>query len=91
MKRAFNAIVHGLVQGVAFRHHTCIAASEFNLTGFVRNLPNGTVEVLAEGEEDNLKKLEKWLDRGSPSARVSRVDVSWVEPKDRYDSFRVAY
>jgi acylphosphatase len=91
MKHAFNAIVHGIVQGVAFRHYTRLAASDLKLAGFVRNLPNGTVEVLAEGEEEALKKLVNWLDRGPPSAHVSKVDVFWVEPKGKYDSFIITY
>lgn len=91
MKRAFNAIIHGIVQGVAFRHYTRKEASGLNLVGFVRNLPNGTVEVLAEGEEEALGKLETWLDQGPPSARVESVDLTRCEPEGRYNAFTVRF
>jgi acylphosphatase len=91
MKQAFKAAVHGLVQGVAFRHYTRLQASQLNLTGFVRNLQDGSVEVLAEGDEEALVNLAKWLDSGPPSARVRRVDISWIEPKGKYSSFSIAY
>lgn len=71
---ARRAIVRGLVQGVAFRHHTKVRARELGLVGWVRNLPDGTVEVRAEGESAAVDELMRWLRTGPPSARVEGVD-----------------
>ena len=91
MKRAFRAIIHGIVQGVAFRYYTQQQADGRNLTGFVRNLPNGTVEVFAQGDEQDLNALESWLDKGPPSARVEHVDLTWCEPEEKYSSFNISF
>lgn len=73
---ARRSIVRGLVQGVAFRHHTKVRARELGLAGWVRNLPDGTVEVWAEGEADALDELHRWLRIGPPAARVAGVEVT---------------
>lgn len=66
--------VHGRVQGVGFRWWTRRTASRLGLTGFVRNLPDGTVEVRARGPSDALQELEDSLHEGPSSARVRRVE-----------------
>ena len=85
---AAHIIVHGKVHGVCFRASTQTKALEFNLTGSVRNLSNGTVEVHAEGSRDSLDKLIKWCQKGPPSANVSRCDLDWITPQ-RMDKFRI--
>lgn len=69
--------VRGRVQGVFFRASTQREAKRLGLTGWVRNRPDGSVEVLAEGEEDNIKELVAWANRGPSASRVERVDVRW--------------
>ena len=76
MKRLF-AIVHGRVQGVGFRAATLQTARALELVGWVRNRPDDSVEVLADGDDAALKRLEDFLRRGPPAAHVSGVDVSW--------------
>ena len=76
MKRLF-AIVHGRVQGVGFRAATVQAARALQLTGWVRNRPDDSVEVVADGDPTALKRLEEFLRRGPPAAHVRGVDVSW--------------
>mgnify|MGYP001230885555 CR=1 FL=1 len=71
-RRAFR--VHGRVQGVGFRWWTWRRASELGLRGVVRNLPDGTVEVLAAGPPDALNRLQALLHDGPPAAEVARVD-----------------
>jgi len=71
-RRAFR--VHGRVQGVGFRWWTWRRASELGLRGVVRNLPDGTVEVLAAGPADALNRLHALLHDGPPAAEVARVD-----------------
>lgn len=77
--------VTGRVQGVFFRASTQSAARDFGLTGYARNLADGSVEVLACGSEDALARLEAWLQEGSPMARVDDVTASdqpWQELED---------
>jgi acylphosphatase len=66
-------LVHGLVQGVFFRNSTQKKATELCLTGWVRNLPEGGVELVACGPIENLKQLETWLWQGPPAANVEKV------------------
>ena len=73
MKTARHFIVQGRVQGVGFRWFVNLAARDLKLTGWVRNLPNGDVEVHAEGEEGALDKLRSKLERGPFGARVAEV------------------
>jgi len=91
MKRAFHAIVHGRVQGVSFRYYTQETAEHLGLSGFVRNLADGTVEVSAEGEETSLSNFANWLERGPSYARVERVDLTWTEPQGDDKPFRITY
>lgn len=88
MKR-LTAIVHGRVQGVAFRDYTQREATRLKVTGWVANLPNGAVKVVAEGDEVVLQQLEKWLHKGSPSARVDQVDAQWSAATAQFQRFDV--
>jgi acylphosphatase len=67
-------LVHGRVQGVGFRWFVMRAGSRLGLEGYVRNLPDGTVEVVARGEQAALNELEGSLGRGPTLARVDHVD-----------------
>lgn len=77
---ARHVLVRGLVQGVAFRHHTKVRARELGVAGYVRNLPDGSVEVWAEGDAAAVAELVRWLHAGPPSARVAGVEVETVAP-----------
>ncbi|MDZ4774944.1 MAG: acylphosphatase [Planctomycetota bacterium] len=77
---AHRVVVHGRVQGVAFRHHTKVTARELGVVGWVRNLTDGTVEVWIEGEEGAVLALTEWLKRGPPAATVSTLHVEAVGP-----------
>ena len=72
-----NLTVRGRVQGVYFRAATQREARRLGLTGWVRNRQDGSVDVCAEGEEEALKELVAWANRGPSAARVERVDVRW--------------
>ena len=82
-------IVHGRVQGVGFRYHTRIAASQLGLTGYVRNLPDGTVEIIAEGAPQSLNQLIEWAKKGSPAAEVKHVDLTHSAANGEFDEFSV--
>ena len=85
---ATNIIVHGKVHGVYFRASTQNKALELCLTGWVRNLSNGTVKIHAEGSRDSLDQLIKWCQKGPPLAKVSRSDLNWITPQGM-DGFRI--
>jgi acylphosphatase len=68
--------VFGMVQGVGFRWFVARHARSLGLTGYARNLPNGSVEVMVDGPEDAIPELERMLRSGPASAQVERVDRS---------------
>jgi len=82
--------IHGMVQGVFFRSHTRDIATQLKIHGIVRNMPDGDVEVIAEGDRGALEKLLEWCRRGPSTARVDAVDISWEEPRETYGDFRIA-
>lgn len=90
MKR-IEASVYGLVQGVSFRQYTQQEAQRLGLTGWVKNEPDRTVRVLAEGAESALQKLVDWLHVGSPYGRVDKVAVNWAEATAEFDRFEVRW
>ena len=77
--KGFRAVVRGRVQGVGFRASTEETARALGLGGWVRNMPDGAVEVEAEGPEDALRELEQFLRRGPRMARVTGADFFWNE------------
>ena len=84
-------IVHGRVQGVFFRVYVSRRAGELGLEGYVRNLPDGTVEVIAEGEKNKLERLIDYLSEGPPGAAVQKMDTGWSEYSGKYSGFSVGY
>ncbi len=74
-------LVSGRVQGVFYRASTEAAARRLDLSGWVRNLPDGRVELVACGEEAKLRELERWLWQGPPHARVEQVSAQDVAPQ----------
>jgi acylphosphatase len=86
-----SAIVRGRVQGVFFRDFTRTQAIALGLTGYVRNLPNGTVEAVAEGSREALESFLAQLRVGPPSARVDRVDAHWGDHRGEFVRFEVRY
>ena len=89
--KAFKATVSGKVQGVWFRDSTRQEAIKLKVTGWVKNIPGGTVYLEAEGEENNLKSLERWLHIGSPHSSVDRVDMQWIVATKTYSTFTVIF
>ena len=83
--------VTGQVQGVGFRYSTVRQARRLELKGYVRNLWDGSVEVVAEGPSERLQQLERWLHRGPPGAIVRRVDSRYSQFQGIYRSFDVDF
>jgi acylphosphatase len=88
---SIHAVVYGYVQGVLFRDFVFRRATELGLTGYVRNLPEGSVEVKAEGRRKDLEKLIGYLKVGSPMAEVDKVVVNWSESTGNYSRFSINY
>jgi acylphosphatase len=89
MKQA-HILVSGRVQGVFYRANTRKKALELGLTGWVRNLRDGRVEIVAEGKESDLRKLIAWGHEGSPMASVIDAAVEWKEYTGEYTTFSIA-
>lgn len=89
--QAFVATVHGRVQGVGFRYYARTQAVRLRLTGYVRNLADGTVEVVCEGPVAALEAMETWLGHGPPGARVTSLDVRRRSYLGTYRSFSVEF
>ena len=90
MKR-IHLIISGRVQRVFFRHNTNTVANKLGLKGFVRNLYNGNVEVVAEGSEEKLKELLKFCREGPESAHVENVGIKYEETKREFKTFSIKY
>lgn len=86
------AWVHGSVQGVGFRYTTQHEAQRLGLVGYARNLDDGSVEVVACGEAENVNKLIEWIKAGGPrSARVDKVLTESHQPDKAWSDFGIRY
>ncbi|MDB5099405.1 MAG: acyP [Cyanobacteria bacterium RYN_339] len=79
--------VSGRVQGVFYRASTEAVATPLHLTGWVRNLHDGRVEVVAEGPQEALDRLVQWCHRGPDAAQVAGVDVTWSDATGEFGGF----
>lgn len=84
-----RAVVYGKVQGVGFRYHTQQAAQQRSLVGYVRNQPDGTVEIVAAGRPEQVQSLLDWAKQGPPAARVSRVEAAETELSGPFSAFSI--
>lgn len=88
-KKHLNIKIYGRVQGVGFRVSAKRKAEELKLRGFVRNEPDGTVDIEAEGEEENLEKFLEWCKKGTLFARVEKVNFEYSIKLNNYSSFQI--
>jgi acylphosphatase len=89
MRVARRFVISGRVQGVGFRYFTQDRALLEGLTGWVRNLPDGRVEALVEGDAEAVTRVERAIRSGPRGARVERVYVDEEEPTGAYQTFSV--
>lgn len=82
-----HLIIEGRVQGVSYRASTVEAARVHGVSGWVRNNPNGAVEAVLEGDEDNVNRLIEWCRTGPPMARVEKINLNWEPYRDEFDDF----
>ena len=88
-EKALRIIVQGVVQGVGFRYFVFSQATQMGLTGWTKNLPDGSVEVLACGNPGLLEQFVKELKIGPRHAHVSSVDTEQVAPEEQFGSFEI--
>lgn len=88
MKRA-HVFVKGRVQGVFYRAWTKKNANELNLTGWVRNLSDGRVEAVFEGEEHDIREMLERMEEGSRAANPNDVKVNWQKATNEFGSFEI--
>ncbi|MCG0276008.1 MAG: acylphosphatase [Thermosediminibacteraceae bacterium] len=91
MRKKARALIYGLVQGVGLRYSVYRKASQLGISGFVKNLPDGSVELVAEGEEDLINELLEYIKTGIRWARVEKIDVEWSEWEGKYRGFEIAF
>ena len=89
MRVARRFVISGRVQGVGFRYFTHDVATREGVTGYVRNLPDGRVEALVEGDEEAVTRVERAIRMGPGGARVEHVDVDTDDASGAYTSFKV--
>jgi acylphosphatase len=90
MRVARRCVIGGRVQGVGFRYFTHDVAVREGVTGWVRNLPDGRVEALLEGESEAVTRVERALRQGPRGARVESVSVDTEEPTGAYHTFSIS-
>jgi acylphosphatase len=84
-----EAIFRGKVQGVHFRDYARMFSRKRGVFGWVKNLPDGTVEAMFEGEKENIEEVIRLLRQEHPLASVERIDLKWSMCQDQYDRFDI--
>jgi len=91
MKARAHVFISGLVQGVFFRFETMRRARRRKVTGWVRNLPDGRVEAVFEGEKADVEEMISFCHVGPPGAVVRDIKVHWEEPTGEFKDFKIWY
>ncbi len=89
--KQYHVFISGKVQGVFFRKNTKRKANELNIKGWVKNLPDGRVEVVAQGVPVTIKKFLEYLHKGPYGARVDDVKIKEEETEKKYEEFSINY
>lgn len=91
MKTRAHIFVSGRVQGVFFRMETKYEANKRKVKGWVRNLPDGRVEAVFEGEKESVDELIEFCRKGPPGARVENIKVIWGDYSGEFEDFKILY
>lgn len=84
-------VLRGMVQGVGYRYFVLRKAKEFDVTGLVRNIPSGEVEVIAEGKKEEVEKFFQEIKQGPVSAHITSYVEEWYPFSGLYSDFRIGY
>ena len=90
-KSRAHIVINGIVQGVFYRASTQETARRLGLAGWVRNLPDGSVEALFEGPADRVREAVEWCRQGPPGARVTEIDEKWSDNTGEFRNFSIKY
>lgn len=91
MKSRAHVVVSGLVQGVSFRYYIRLKALENKVAGWVRNLPDGRIEAVFEGNKEDVEKMIEFCKSGPSNAYVGDLNVRWENFKGETDRFEIRY
>lgn len=91
MDEQLHVLISGMVQGVGFRHATYRQALKLGLSGWVRNLPDGRVEAVVQGDRPVIDQMLAWCRKGPALARVDRVDATWESVHTPYTDFEITF
>lgn len=91
MIKRYHVRISGRVQGVCFRANTLGKARSLGLTGWVRNLPDGSVEAAFEGDNGAAQAMRDWCRTGTPPARVDRLEAEEESPTGEFADFKIVY
>lgn len=89
MRKQINLKIYGKVQGVFFRDSSRAEAKELDLFGWAKNEKDGTVEIVAEGDDKDLIKFIEWCKYGPDHAEVEKVNVKWLNPTNQFTDFLI--
>jgi len=90
-KKTYKVRISGRVQGVGFRYSTRQQAAKHGVVGYVRNMPDGTVEVVCQGEQKKLDRVLTWLRSGPPGAHVTNIETEEVKTKTSFPRFAIEH
>ena len=90
-KIRIHAFVSGLVQGISYRYYTKQFADKLGLKGWVKNLPDGRVEVIAEGNEKEINEMIKFLENGPEDAKILDLEIKKEEYKGEFKHFDIIH
>ena len=86
--KCIRIVIHGKVQGVFYRQYCVAEALRLRIIGYVKNLPDGTVEIIAQGDNNALQQLCEWCKIGSPRSKVDRIETFDLQ-LEKLDGFRI--
>jgi acylphosphatase len=86
---AVHLLIQGRVQGVGYRYFAQETAVELKLSGWVRNVPDGSVEACAEGQRATLETWIHRLRQGPPASRVEAIQIAWSDPQGSFQTFSI--
>ena len=89
MESRAHVTISGNVQGVGFRFFTLKQAQRLNLVGTVKNMPNGSVDIVVEGDKSTIQTFTNHVRQGPRLAEVNSVDIEWQEPQNEFSKFRI--
>ncbi len=91
MKTRAHILISGRVQGVFFRAETMYEADKRDVKGWVRNLPDGRVETVFEGEKESVEEMIDFCHRGPQFAKVDSVEVKWEKYTGEFEKFKISF